>query len=208
MIGIKGIAKKPILDATANPEDVASGKVFYNNSGKVVGTSNSIFKILASYQLNIPKNAVSGDMVYGRTASVSGYSYYRLPLYQSSNGLLMYVGSPYYIRPGGGNSVWNTWGYLIRSVTISTLNIDYKSIIVDMTVDDIHVFIYYDNWYRHNDKTFLRIDDGIYSEEDAENCARGVYLDATTASQGSITFGYASSTETSDNNYYFKIYLI
>lgn len=44
MIGIKGIAKKPIIDATANPEDVASGKIFYNNSGKTVGTSKSILK--------------------------------------------------------------------------------------------------------------------------------------------------------------------
>ena len=38
MIGIKGIAKKPIIDATANPEDVVSGKVFYNNNGKYEGT--------------------------------------------------------------------------------------------------------------------------------------------------------------------------
>ena len=207
MIGIKGIAKKPIVDATANPEDVTSGKVFYNNSGKVVGTSNNIFKILASYQLNIPKNAVSADMVYGETASVSDYSYYCLPLDKSYNGLLMYVGGPYYIKPGN-TAIWNTWGYLIRSVTINTSNIDYKSIIVDMTVGDIHVFIFYDNWSRHSDKTFLRIGDGIYSEDDAKENARGVYLDATTGSQGSITFGYASSTETSDNNYYFKIYLI
>ena len=39
MIGIKGVAKKPILDATAKPEDVASGKIFYNNSGKCIGSA-------------------------------------------------------------------------------------------------------------------------------------------------------------------------
>lgn len=38
MIGIKGIATKPIIDANANPEDVALGKIFYNNSGKQTGT--------------------------------------------------------------------------------------------------------------------------------------------------------------------------
>ena len=36
MIGIKGIAKKPIIDANAKPEDVASGKIFYNNSGNTL----------------------------------------------------------------------------------------------------------------------------------------------------------------------------
>lgn len=38
MVGIKGIAKKPITDATATPEDVISGQVFYNNDGKQIGT--------------------------------------------------------------------------------------------------------------------------------------------------------------------------
>lgn len=38
MIGIKGIAKKPITDATATASDIVSGKVAYNNYGRVVGT--------------------------------------------------------------------------------------------------------------------------------------------------------------------------
>ena len=37
MIGIKGIAKKPITDATASSNDVIAGKVFYNNDGRIVG---------------------------------------------------------------------------------------------------------------------------------------------------------------------------
>lgn len=41
MIGIKGIAKKPIVDATATSEDVKSGKVYYNNNGRSVGSLSS-----------------------------------------------------------------------------------------------------------------------------------------------------------------------
>lgn len=54
MIGIRGIAKKPIVDATASPEDVISGRVFYNNSGRQRGTMSSdlCFKQMG---LTIPK---------------------------------------------------------------------------------------------------------------------------------------------------------
>lgn len=38
MIGIRGIAKKPITDATATANDIVSGKIAYINSGRVVGT--------------------------------------------------------------------------------------------------------------------------------------------------------------------------
>mgnify|MGYP006910405710 CR=1 FL=1 len=38
MIGIRGIAKKPITDATATADDIVSGKIAYNNNGRVVGT--------------------------------------------------------------------------------------------------------------------------------------------------------------------------
>lgn len=38
MIGIRGIAKKPITDATAVPGDVMSGKTFYGKDGKQTGT--------------------------------------------------------------------------------------------------------------------------------------------------------------------------
>ena len=38
MIGIRGIAKRPITDATATADDIKSGKIAYNNNGRVVGT--------------------------------------------------------------------------------------------------------------------------------------------------------------------------
>lgn len=38
MIGVKGIAKKPITDATATPEHVLAQDVFYNNTGQQIGT--------------------------------------------------------------------------------------------------------------------------------------------------------------------------
>ena len=58
MIGIKGIAKKPIIDATASSEDVVSGKVFYNNYGKQEGTISKdlCYKEITIY---IPKNKYS-----------------------------------------------------------------------------------------------------------------------------------------------------
>lgn len=58
MIGIKGIAKKPIIDATASSEDVISGKVFYNNHGKQEGaiSKDLCYKEITIY---IPKNKYS-----------------------------------------------------------------------------------------------------------------------------------------------------
>ena len=58
MIGIKGISKKPIIDATASSEDVISGKVFYNNHGKQEGTISKdlCYKEITIY---IPKNKYS-----------------------------------------------------------------------------------------------------------------------------------------------------
>lgn len=48
MISVKGVAKKPITDATANPENVLASKIFYNNNGYQVGTlsKNSVESIL------------------------------------------------------------------------------------------------------------------------------------------------------------------
>lgn len=53
MIGIKGIAKKPITDATATTENVLSKKIFYNNSGKQTGTMSQSL-ILSKYSITIP----------------------------------------------------------------------------------------------------------------------------------------------------------
>lgn len=56
MIGIKGVAKKPIIDATANPEDVSSGKIFYNNNGRCTGTMGSDM-VLHKSSITIPSNS-------------------------------------------------------------------------------------------------------------------------------------------------------
>lgn len=39
---------KPITDATASPSDVSSGKIFYNNDGKQVGTGSTISTTIIS----------------------------------------------------------------------------------------------------------------------------------------------------------------
>lgn len=53
MIGIKGVAKKPIIDATAVSSDILSGKVAYNNNGKVIGSiSNST--VLKEFVIRVP----------------------------------------------------------------------------------------------------------------------------------------------------------
>ena len=44
MIGIKGVAKKPITDATATSGDVIAGKTFYNKYGKQTGTLRVILE--------------------------------------------------------------------------------------------------------------------------------------------------------------------
>lgn len=53
MIGIRGVTKKPITDATASPNDVREGMIFYNNSGRSIGTFHPLWKdvtpVIATY---------------------------------------------------------------------------------------------------------------------------------------------------------------
>lgn len=44
-----------IKDATATPQDVMTGKVFYNNDGRQVGIKNEAIKGLKVFNLSIPK---------------------------------------------------------------------------------------------------------------------------------------------------------
>lgn len=62
MIGIKGIAKKPITDATAIAENIVSGKVAYNNNGRIVGSLNES-SVLYTRTITIPKG-VYNDLQY------------------------------------------------------------------------------------------------------------------------------------------------
>lgn len=81
MIGIKGIAKKPIIDATANPENVVSGKIFYNNSGKRTGTLQSS-DVLTSQIYTFQKGTYDNEWdaygiynnVYGKSNLLNGLS--------------------------------------------------------------------------------------------------------------------------------------
>lgn len=68
MIGIKGVAKKPITDATAVSSDIISGKVAYNNTGRVVGSiTNS--SVLKEFNIHIEKGT------YTNTKSNISYTY-------------------------------------------------------------------------------------------------------------------------------------
>lgn len=80
MIGIKGIAKKPIVDATAKPIDVQKGKVFYNNSGKQSGEFPIAINFSYELQVKITQRGttqINGS--YGRIYSdkqYEGYSHF------------------------------------------------------------------------------------------------------------------------------------
>lgn len=52
-----------IKDATATPQDVMTGKVFYNNDGRQVGLKNEAIKGLKVFNLSIPKKLYSGDFI-------------------------------------------------------------------------------------------------------------------------------------------------
>ena len=81
MIGIRGVAKKPIIDATALPGDVLSGKIFYNNDGRQTGT----------FEVPVKKLIATAKQNY----STTGYN---------CTGLVRYDGSGIIRSINGGNS--------------------------------------------------------------------------------------------------------
>ena len=208
MIGIKGIAKKPIIDATADASDVMTGKVFYNNSGKIVGTLSPILSSQASYQLSIPKGATKTDMVYGDTPTISGNIHYAIPVESDYNNTTFFVSEPFYKRPSSSSNC-ATWGYLIRSININSTDIKYNGIILDMVTGVIKIRIYVSESLSHNDENiFIRFDKGIYDETDIDSDAycSGIYLEFKSSIL--VRIGYVSATKSSDSNYSFKIYLV
>lgn len=63
-----------IKDATATPDDVASGMIFYNNDGRQVGIGKMVKKILFPQDLSTPSE--SSDTISGYTYSSSdGYTF-------------------------------------------------------------------------------------------------------------------------------------
>lgn len=204
MIGIKGIAKKPITDATANAADVMTGKVCYNNSGKIVGTLSPIISSQSSYQLSIPKGTSYTDSVYGDTPSISGDTHYAIPLDSSYNNMTFFVSEPFYKQPGVSSNC-ATWGYLIRSINIP--NIKYNGIILDMVTGKINLRIYISESLSHNDENiFIRLENGIYDESDTDGYCPGIYLEFKSSTL--VRIGYTSATHSSNRNYSFKIYLV
>ena len=63
MIGIKGIAKKPIIDATATAESIVSGKIAYNNNGRITGALD-ISQLPKSTVITIPTATYTWEYSY------------------------------------------------------------------------------------------------------------------------------------------------
>lgn len=77
MIGIKGIAKKPITDATATAESIVSGKIAYNNNGRITGALD-ISQLPKSTVITIPIATYTWTYSYDDHVSIPrthGYMY-------------------------------------------------------------------------------------------------------------------------------------
>ena len=71
MIGIKGIAKKPITDATANASDIVYGKIAYGNNGRIVGTHTESGSVITDATATA-SDIVSGKVAYNNYGRVVG----------------------------------------------------------------------------------------------------------------------------------------
>lgn len=70
MIGIRGIAKKPIIDATAGTGDVKRGKIFYNNSGRKIGTYQpSVSSLETNVRISIKKGSYPNPSSYASNST-------------------------------------------------------------------------------------------------------------------------------------------
>lgn len=117
MIGIKGVAKKPITDATANSIDVQKGKVFYNNSGKQIGEFP--ITINFSYELQVKitqRGSTQINGTYGRIYSdkqYEGYPYFDYSQSEDFHTLCLLRCAKYV------SSTYSTNQYVIKSLAVN-----------------------------------------------------------------------------------------
>lgn len=120
MISIKGIAKKPITDATASSDDVGFNKVFYNNNGRQVGSSKYIPS--KKYQLSVSASDVSA------TTSIKVNYVYMYSSNHMSGVFELYSDSDY----GSGTTTFIDPLYLYNYTELGKSFFPIKSINVDI----------------------------------------------------------------------------
>ena len=115
MIGIKGVAKKPVTDATATSDDVSNGKIFYNNDGRQVGSSSGM-SLLKSYRITMDLGTLVGsspikyeDSYLATTSSIKGNNSINISDSSWSTG--------YFCPERRGTS---QDGYIIKSISIDS----------------------------------------------------------------------------------------
>lgn len=116
MISVKGVAKKPITDATAIAENIVSGKIAYNNDGRIVGTLSES-SVLYKRTITIPKGTYRSHQtsvkVYkeaGQLLNVSN-AYTMKDMYAEIGASIETISSD---SMTSGYNYWRTWVYLVE----------------------------------------------------------------------------------------------
>ena len=126
MIGIRGIAKKPITDATAIAENIVSGKIAYNNDGRIVGTLSES-SVLYKRTITIPKGTYTSHKtsvkVYkeaGQLLNVSN-AYTMKDMYAEIGADIETISSD---SMTSGYNYWKTYVYLVEGNFIDRTDLE------------------------------------------------------------------------------------